>query len=452
MVRVAHRVDPRPVRDAARGTHPGAAAHRRPLPPVQRRSRFPERMPWVRLTSEPYPAPVRGPEVKDEDGATYIGPFSSASTAQLAVEALHESSRSGGAPSAPLVAPARVLRMRARRAGQMRCAVHRPSVSHGHADVVAASGTRCSRTTTPWWAHADRIAWLAAQERFEGPRSSGTGSVGLRGATRAQRFAPLASCPELVAASPCDGGGGRSCSCASGAWREPRASTGGPIPARPSPPCRRRGAVDLAVAGPRPRRSRRRPSPDPRVAREARRAARRRRASWASPFRSAESLGRPRHGRRPVGPPAGRHRDGRPCRSGSFRRPAARRGAWARRGRGAAGGRSTSTTHGSCRSSIPRARHDDDHVYRRRAHRLDTARIAEVAATIATSPRGRGLLGHREVDLIAIVHVREHDDLADIIADKVSKIKGVLRTQTYIAFRTYSQHDLEQAFALGLED
>ena len=56
-----------------------------------------------------------------------------------------------------------------------------------------------------------------------------------------------------------------------------------------------------------------------------------------------------------------------------------------------------------------------------------------------------------EVDLIAMVRVREHDDLADVIADKVSKIEGVQRTQTYIAFRTYSQHDLEQAFALGLD-
>ncbi len=57
-----------------------------------------------------------------------------------------------------------------------------------------------------------------------------------------------------------------------------------------------------------------------------------------------------------------------------------------------------------------------------------------------------------EVDLIALVRVREHDDLADVIADQVSKVEGVLRTQTYIAFRTYSQHDLDQAFALGLED
>lgn len=56
------------------------------------------------------------------------------------------------------------------------------------------------------------------------------------------------------------------------------------------------------------------------------------------------------------------------------------------------------------------------------------------------------------VDLIAVVRVRQHEELADLIADKVSKIEGVVRTRTYIAFRTYSQRDLDSAFALGLED
>jgi len=83
----------------------------------------------------------------------------------------------------------------------------------------------------------------------------------------------------------------------------------------------------------------------------------------------------------------------------------------------------------------------------------DAARIPEVAAAIAEI-RGvsevYSVTG--EVDLIAVVRVREHDALADVIADKVGKIEGVVRTQTYIAFRTYSKHDLEQAFALGLED
>lgn len=83
----------------------------------------------------------------------------------------------------------------------------------------------------------------------------------------------------------------------------------------------------------------------------------------------------------------------------------------------------------------------------------DASRIPEVAAEIAEI---RGVSEVYSVtggaDLVAIVRVREHDALADVIADRVSKVPGVQRTQTHIAFRTYSKHDLEQAFALGLED
>ena len=83
----------------------------------------------------------------------------------------------------------------------------------------------------------------------------------------------------------------------------------------------------------------------------------------------------------------------------------------------------------------------------------DAARIPEVAAAIADIAGVSEVYSVTgEVDLIAMVRVREHDGLADVIADKISKVEGVLRTQTYIAFRAYSQHDLEQAFSLGLED
>jgi hypothetical protein len=30
-------------------------------------------------------------------------------------------------------------------------------------------------------------------------------------------------------------------------------------------------------------------------------------------------------------------------------------------------------------------------------------------------------------------------------------VPGILSTETHIAFRTYSQHDLESAFSLGLD-
>jgi DNA-binding Lrp family transcriptional regulator len=57
-----------------------------------------------------------------------------------------------------------------------------------------------------------------------------------------------------------------------------------------------------------------------------------------------------------------------------------------------------------------------------------------------------------DVDLVAMVRVPAHEDLADVIAGQVNKVPGILSTQTLIAFRTYSKHDLEAAFAIGLED
>ena len=56
-----------------------------------------------------------------------------------------------------------------------------------------------------------------------------------------------------------------------------------------------------------------------------------------------------------------------------------------------------------------------------------------------------------EIDLIALVRVREHEQIADVVADQLNKVDGVLATETHVAFRTYSQHDLEAAFALGLD-
>ncbi|WTW94498.1 Lrp/AsnC ligand binding domain-containing protein [Streptomycetaceae bacterium NBC_01309] len=57
-----------------------------------------------------------------------------------------------------------------------------------------------------------------------------------------------------------------------------------------------------------------------------------------------------------------------------------------------------------------------------------------------------------EFDLVAMVRVREHDQLADVIPGRLNKVPGVLHTATHIAFRTYSKHDLEAAFAIGLDD
>jgi DNA-binding Lrp family transcriptional regulator len=56
-----------------------------------------------------------------------------------------------------------------------------------------------------------------------------------------------------------------------------------------------------------------------------------------------------------------------------------------------------------------------------------------------------------EVDLVAIVRVAEHDDLANVIPGGIAKVAGVERTETLIAFQVYSQHDLDRMFSIGFE-
>jgi DNA-binding Lrp family transcriptional regulator len=56
-----------------------------------------------------------------------------------------------------------------------------------------------------------------------------------------------------------------------------------------------------------------------------------------------------------------------------------------------------------------------------------------------------------DVDLVVMVRVREHEELADVIADRLGKVPGVRGSKTYLAFRAYSRHDLDAAFALGIE-
>jgi DNA-binding Lrp family transcriptional regulator len=80
-------------------------------------------------------------------------------------------------------------------------------------------------------------------------------------------------------------------------------------------------------------------------------------------------------------------------------------------------------------------------------------RIPEVAAAIAELDGVSEVYSVTgDIDLIAVVRVRHHEELADVIADQLNKVSGVLGTQTHIAFRAYSKHDLEAAFSLGLDD
>ena len=84
---------------------------------------------------------------------------------------------------------------------------------------------------------------------------------------------------------------------------------------------------------------------------------------------------------------------------------------------------------------------------------VDASRIPEVAAAIAEVDGVSEVYSVTgDVDLVVVVRVREHEELAGVIADRLGKVPGVRSTKTYLAFRAYSKHDLEAAFSLGIGD
>ena len=53
-------------------------------------------------------------------------------------------------------------------------------------------------------------------------------------------------------------------------------------------------------------------------------------------------------------------------------------------------------------------------------------------------------------DVVALVRVRNNEDIADMVTERMVNIDGIERTETLIAFKTYSRHDLESVFSIGL--
>jgi len=57
-----------------------------------------------------------------------------------------------------------------------------------------------------------------------------------------------------------------------------------------------------------------------------------------------------------------------------------------------------------------------------------------------------------DFDLVAIVRVKQPDDLAKVVTERFVKVQGITRTNTLIAFRCYSNYDLENMFKIGFSD
>lgn len=80
------------------------------------------------------------------------------------------------------------------------------------------------------------------------------------------------------------------------------------------------------------------------------------------------------------------------------------------------------------------------------------ARIAALATELADVPGVAEVYSvSGEADLVAVIRVRQHDELAEVVTRRLAGLPGITRTRTLVAFQAYSRHDLEAMWDLGSE-
>jgi len=54
-------------------------------------------------------------------------------------------------------------------------------------------------------------------------------------------------------------------------------------------------------------------------------------------------------------------------------------------------------------------------------------------------------------DLVAVIRVSSNEKMADLVTNQLLQLPNIEKTETLIAFKAFSQHDLERMFAVGTE-
>jgi DNA polymerase-3 subunit epsilon len=175
-------------------------------PRYNRRSRFPERVTWVKVTVEPWPR-LSLVRAVSNDGAVYLGPFSARRAAEQAVAALQETFRVRQCSDRLPRAPSRTACVLAQMHRCLSPCDGSVEVSR-YAEEVAGLRQALSVDAAPVVeALTARMATYVGAERFEEAALYRDRLLAfLRGATRSQRLYALAGCAELVAARRSDEG------------------------------------------------------------------------------------------------------------------------------------------------------------------------------------------------------------------------------------------------------
>ncbi|MGH9305672.1 MAG: Lrp/AsnC family transcriptional regulator [Acidimicrobiales bacterium] len=81
----------------------------------------------------------------------------------------------------------------------------------------------------------------------------------------------------------------------------------------------------------------------------------------------------------------------------------------------------------------------------------EPARVADLAAELVETPGVTEVysVAGQLADLVAIVRVRRHDDLADVVTGGIGRLTGIVSTSTMVAFQAFSKHDLESMWDVG---
>jgi DNA-binding Lrp family transcriptional regulator len=77
-------------------------------------------------------------------------------------------------------------------------------------------------------------------------------------------------------------------------------------------------------------------------------------------------------------------------------------------------------------------------------------KVAETIADIGGVSEVYSIAGR--YDLAAIVRVRNNDDLAKVVTEGIRKVGGITSSETLIAFRVFSRHDLDRMFSIGMDE
>ena len=56
-----------------------------------------------------------------------------------------------------------------------------------------------------------------------------------------------------------------------------------------------------------------------------------------------------------------------------------------------------------------------------------------------------------QYDLVVMIRARDDEQIATLVTEQLLRVEGLLSSETLIAFRTFSRHDLEGLFSVGLD-